>query len=800
MGMTVLKAFQQGWSIIPIKLDKRPYVRWEPYQSTRPDLEMLKAWHAQYSPPAWAVVTGAISGIVILDFDGADGIDTLETLGLQAHVRTGSGGAHLYLEHPGFPVSTLNGKSKRELGQRYPGLDIRADGGYAVFYGKNTAGPYVWLREPIPDPLTALPAELRQFLGLEKVDTGLPLASGDRIDILLQKALEQSAGGRNAAGFWLACQLRDHQVLYADAETLMRQYQASVSTLNTKGIHEPYTVQEALASLRQAYDAPAREPALPAAHHEKEPALANAVDDEGGNLPTVTVRTWPIPPAPAAFYGLAGDFVRIVEPHTEADPVALLTSFLIAFGNIIGRNSYFLAEADRHYTNLFSVIVGLSSKGRKGTSFGHIRHLFQQLDEAWATDRIRSGLSSGEGLIWSVRDPIEKEEPIRERGHVTGYQSVQTDAGESDKRLLCQEGEFAGVLRVLEREGNTLSAIIRSAWDTGTLTTLTKNSPARATNAHISVIGHITKDELLRYMTSTEAGNGFGNRFLWVCVQRARILPEGGNLTGDELAPLFDRLGHAVMFAKTASELKRDEEARALWYAVYPELSEGKPGLLGSLIGRAEAQVMRLACIYALLDCSPRIRKAHLEAALAVWRYCEDSARYIFGDSLGNPLADDLYRLLKESPNGMTRNEICNHYGRHRTAQEIAKALGMLAEHGLAYCIKDTTTGGRAAERWFAVTTPSTGEKSEKSEISQPAGGDSSLHSLFSQASVEGNNAEPFQDGDRIRNRENTFQATITKVYPPEDLFPLGWAEVVTDDGETGQVDLAGVKKDTGGG
>ena len=142
---------------------------------------------------------------------------------------------------------------------------------------------------------------------------------------------------------------------------------------------------------------------------------------------------------------------------------------------------------------------------------------------------------------------------------------------------------------------------------------------------------------------------------------------------------------------------------------------------------------MRLACIYALLDCAPLIRKAHLEAALAIWAYCEDSAQYIFGYSLGNPLADDLLNRLRQSPNGMTRSEISNNCGRHRTAQEIAKTLSMLAEHGLASFDKDSATGGRATERWFAVITD-TREKSERSEESQPTDGDISHNSLISQA------------------------------------------------------------------
>jgi hypothetical protein len=132
-------------------------------------------------------------------------------------------------------------------------------------------------------------------------------------------------------------------------------------------------------------------------------------------------QEWPAPLAQEALYGLAGDVVRTIEPATEADPAALLLQFLTAFGNVIARNAYFRIEADEHFMNLFVVLVGESSKARKGTSWGRVRDLFQPADADWAATRIQSGLSSGEGLIWAVRDPINEEgEAAGEEGRATG--------------------------------------------------------------------------------------------------------------------------------------------------------------------------------------------------------------------------------------------------------------------------------------------------------------------------------------------------------------------------------------------
>ena len=122
-----------------------------------------------------------------------------------------------------------------------------------------------------------------------------------------------------------------------------------------------------------------------------------------------------------------------------------------------------------------------------------------------------------------MRDPIEEQQPIREKGRVVAYQTVITDPGVEDKRLLVIESEFGSTLRVLEREGNTLSAQMRQAWDSGTLRVLTKTKAARATDAHVSILGHITREELLKYMNQTEQANGFANRILWTSARRSKL-------------------------------------------------------------------------------------------------------------------------------------------------------------------------------------------------------------------------------------------------------------------------------------
>jgi Protein of unknown function (DUF3987) len=421
---------------------------------------------------------------------------------------------------------------------------------------------------------------------------------------------------------------------------------------------------------------------------------------------TETGKAWPTL-APEALHGLAGKVVKTIAPHTESDPVALLMQFLVSFGNALGRRPYYLIEGDRHYTNLFAVLVGQSSKSRKGTSAGRIREVMSGVDLDWVQKCNHSGLSSGEGLIWVIRDEVRKLDKEGDE-----YVEVQ---GVDDKRLFLDEREFFGALTVMKREGNTVSRIVRDAWDSRPLASLTKNSPARVMEPHISVSAHITEDELKRTLDQTSMANGYANRFLFVCVRRSKELPHGGSLEPSaidalvkEVREVFSKPAANAFTAygdlySTGDQITMDAEAHALWTNVYHALTNGHPGLLGAITGRAESQTLRLALLYALLDGSSQIEAVHLRAALALWQYCEDSARHIFGDSVGDPFTDGLLHALRNS-GGMTRTEINNMFKRNHSAEKIGAALAALEAYGKAR--REPTKGGgagRPVELWVAT-------------------------------------------------------------------------------------------------
>jgi DNA-binding transcriptional ArsR family regulator len=165
------------------------------------------------------------------------------------------------------------------------------------------------------------------------------------------------------------------------------------------------------------------------------------------------------------------------------------------------------------------------------------------------------------------------------------------------------------------------------------------------------------------------------------------------------ISTLKDRLKKAVFLAVDIDRMERDEEARAIWFEVYPLLSAGQPGLFGAVTARSEAQVLRLSMLYALLDGSRIIRRPHLLAALAVWEYVEESARFIFGTALGDPTADQILKALQQSQFGLSRTEISSLFGRHRSANDIERALQYLFNLGLVE--KDCRqTEGRPMEVW----------------------------------------------------------------------------------------------------
>jgi hypothetical protein len=397
-----------------------------------------------------------------------------------------------------------------------------------------------------------------------------------------------------------------------------------------------------------------------------------------------------------ALQGLAGRCVREIDPHTEAAQVAVLVNMLLGFGSLIHQGAYVRIGPQHHHLNEYAVLVGRSGKARKGTSWAYPEALFREVDEGWATGRVVSGLASGEGLIYAIRDPVEAF--IRKSGEME-----IVDCGVSDKRLMVVEGEFARLLRVMGRDGNSLSAVLRDAYDRDRLENQTKNDPHRSTGAHISLIGHITQEELRRHLNQTEQANGFANRIMFISVGRSKKLPFGGGMPEDH-DELVRELRASAEFGRNVGEVEWGESSKDLWAEeIYPDLSEGEEGLVGAMLGRAETHVLRIGALYAVMDRCRTIEPPHLFAALSLWDYCEASTRLIFGNTSGDRTFDTLVNALRNAGDGsLTRTEIHRAFSGHTSRGEIERSLMTLLSQGRASRIFEKTDG-RPVERWRFV-------------------------------------------------------------------------------------------------
>jgi hypothetical protein len=410
--------------------------------------------------------------------------------------------------------------------------------------------------------------------------------------------------------------------------------------------------------------------------------LLDQPEEEGHGQLLAVPDGFPAPPQPAAFHGLAGQIVTSISPHTEADPVAILAQLLVAFGAAVGRHAWFAVEATRHHPNEFLVLVGDSAKARKGSSWDHVARLLEAADPSLSA-RTLTGLSSGEGVIWAVRDPTD------------------TDPGIIDRRLLVVEPEFASVLKAASRDISTLSPTLRAAWDGRPLAILTRSAPARASDAHITLIGHITSVEFQHHVSPVEAANGLLNRVLFIACRRIRLLPDGGRPDPTAGTGLDRQLALAVAASRDGGQLKMTADGRAAWHRAYQQLAEPQPGLAGQLTARAEAHAIRLALIYALLDRAPAIGPEHVGAALALHDYAARSAAWAIEPRTDDPLAQRVHAALRHARDGLTRSQLLDLLHRNVSARRLDQVLANLAAAD-KIDRQRVLTAGRPAELWTA--------------------------------------------------------------------------------------------------
>ncbi len=330
--------------------------------------------------------------------------------------------------------------------------------------------------------------------------------------------------------------------------------------------------------------------------------------------------------AKEAYHGILRDIVKTACKTSEASPIAVAANFLATFSALVGRVAFQHIGDGTCHARPFFLLVGRTGKARKGTSEFTVRRIFDAAEQSLADEyprikRHEGGLSTGEGLGWAIRDKADDDDA----------------GGTDDKRLLVVEAEFAGAMAAAQREKNTLSATVRTAWDGKDIAPLVKNAAWCASWPHIVLVGHITSTELIDRMTDVDAQSGFLNRFVILHIVRAKLcaLPKPTPIEeiGRLAALVTERVRFAIGVDYTANnsrEIRMTGEAIRLWCDEYPALTAEQPGIAGTLLVRVEIYTRMLAMIFALLDQSDVIEPQHIRAALAWVRYWRDSVLYIF--------------------------------------------------------------------------------------------------------------------------------------------------------------------------
>jgi hypothetical protein len=246
-------------------------------------------------------------------------------------------------------------------------------------------------------------------------------------------------------------------------------------------------------------------------------------DDEGFPVPNQK-----------AFYGPLGKLVGLVENASEADPMFLMVTLLTGVGVLIGKGPTVHAGELPQPLNMFAVMVGDTASG-KGGSWGLSKRILKMIDGDFfeSSERVVSGFGSGEVVVKTAAE-LESTTTVKGTDIVIG----------GDSRMLIKESEFAKVLRVSQREGTTLGQIMCDAYDGESMQYRTvKQGTMVADSHHIGVLAHITPTELLDTMSTVEAANGFGNRFMWVLGVGGKSVPTASDeldYTEEELNELSD--------------------------------------------------------------------------------------------------------------------------------------------------------------------------------------------------------------------------------------------------------------------
>lgn len=407
-------------------------------------------------------------------------------------------------------------------------------------------------------------------------------------------------------------------------------------------------------------------------------------------------------PDQAMLYGLIGDVGNAAAKTTEANRYAVAAGYMAFLSAAVGRDAYVAVGNTKHHARLFCLHVGRSGRGRKGDALSLTNRLREAIEarycqtyaenqggnlaglvcpaEMYSGGHHYGGLSTREGLALLIHD-----------GYTHGKDEIPAIR---DKRLWVVESEFANVLHQAKRDGNTLSAALRDAWDGIGIRPATKTSKLWASDPHISMSAAITPTELRSLMQARELTNGFANRFLIFWAERERIISFPTPTPQEVLEDLVTRTMEVIAFARgsypesaDSREMMLSDEARSEYDRCYRgELTSQADGeLVNAILERRPAMVLRIAMLFAFTDQSPRIEVTHLRAALAWARYHRDSVRFIFNDAAGEEAvrvstdaAERIAEFLRQHGDTSRSDLLVKCFSGHLSATRLDEAIEVL--------------------------------------------------------------------------------------------------------------------------
>ena len=406
-------------------------------------------------------------------------------------------------------------------------------------------------------------------------------------------------------------------------------------------------------------------------------------------------------------YGLVGEIAMKISRYNESHIGSLYLNLLVSLGNMMGRHAYFNINKSTHYPVEFLACVGESSTARKGTGSDEIEDLLRQIDPQWMNTRNLSGFGSSQGIIYQLRDDSTRQVVVRKGEHKGEYETKPVP-GVVDKRLCIRENELSGLLKLMADPREKADELLRNMWDGKPLRNLVSGKSDRGEEKslicrepHGSIVGYTVPELIKSTMPVGADYSGTGNRFLYCFIKRMKLVPRGGppidwttetwNYRAEKI-PILQYLCDMIGEAKKDRHLPLAVTAHKYWDKLYRKLESVKTGdHIGRMTSRGAAHVRRLAAIFCLIDREEAVRVEHLKAALAIWEYSVESAKYIFKGYSRE--GEKILGAVKEK-GSMTLTDFHNLFNRNRTAEWVRAQVtalvngGFLTKDGESYKFK----------------------------------------------------------------------------------------------------------------